>query len=104
MGGSVSIRALLATDNVRASSFWSTMDVADLTHRIEALDGPVNLHHAAGDESTPIANSEILAEALAEAGLLAVFLRYPESDHFFGGERREYSADMDAALFRGTMQ
>lgn len=104
MGGSVSMRALLATDVVRASSFWSTMDVADLTPRIEALDGPVNVHHAEGDESTPVTNSDTLAAALSEAGLLAVFLRYPESDHLFVGERLEYSADMDAALFRGAMQ
>ncbi len=104
MGGSVSMRAILATDSVKAASFWSTMNVDDLAERIGELGMPVIVHHAEGDEATPVANSESLAAALTDAGLLASFLRYPESDHFFDEERREYAADMDVALFRGVMQ
>ena len=104
MGGSVSMRALLATDIVRASSFWSTMNVDELAPRFGELDGPVIVHHAEGDESTPVSNSETLAAELAEAGRLEVLLRYPEADHFFADERREAAADVDARFFLNHLQ
>lgn len=104
MGGDVSLRVLLATDTIRASSFWSTTNLDELTHRIGEVDGPVIVHHSDGDEATPIANSESLAKALSDAGLLATFHRYPESDHFFAAERRTHAADLDAELFLGAMQ
>lgn len=104
MGGSVSIRALLATDTVRASSFWSTMNVDEFSDRIGELDGQANVHHAAGDQSTPIENSESLARVLESAGLLASFSRYPEDDHFFGDTRRQSAAQLDADLFWSLVQ
>lgn len=104
MGGSVSVRALLATDSVRASSFWSTMNVDELSARIGEFDGPANVHHAAGDESTPVENSEALARMLDSAGLLGSYSRYPEDDHFFADARRNAAAEMDTAFFRSLMQ
>ena len=104
MGGIVSLRALLATDNVRASSFWSTMNVDDLAGRSAELDGPVMLHHSSGDGSTPASNSASFAEALTEAGRLATYVEYPEGDHFFEEKRREEAADVDTDLFRRKME
>lgn len=100
MGGPVSMRALLATSLVRASSFWSTMNVDDLAGRSAELDGPVMLHHSTGDTSTPVANSVSFSKALADAGKLTTLLEYPEADHYFAEERREAAADTDAAFFR----
>ena len=104
MGGIVAARALLATDRVRASSFWSTMDVAEFLGRLGEFDGPVNVHHAAGDEATAVANSRALAGALDDAGLLAGYHEYDEADHYFDEQRRESAADLDAKLFRSRMQ
>jgi dienelactone hydrolase len=104
MGGSVSMRALLATDIVSAASFWSTMNLDSLVDDIRGLDLRVNVHHDEGDGATPVANSDSLAAALTEAGLLAEYGRYPEADHFFAEERRQFAADKDADLFRSMMR
>ncbi len=104
MGGIVAARALLATDIVRASSFWSTMDVAGLSDRFDEFDGPVNVHHAAGDEATPVTNSRSLSGALEDVGLLAEYFEYEEADHFFDEQRRESAADLDARLFRSRLR
>ena len=104
MGGPVSMRALLATDLVRASSFWSTMNVDDLSGRSAELNGPVMLHHSTGDTATPVSNSVSFSQALGEAGKLKMLLQYPEADHYFSGDRREAAAGTDAEFFRANMQ
>ena len=104
MGGSVSIRVLLASDRVRASSFWSTMNVDDFGDRVDALDGPVIVHHAVGDAATPATNSLGFGRALADAGRLFALSLYPEDDHYFAEARREQAADADARLFRANLQ
>ncbi len=104
MGGSVSIRALLASDLIRASSFWSTMDVSDFADRYSEIDGPVAVHHGRADAATPFANSEALAKGLAEAGRLETFLSYGTDEHYFEGARRERAAAHDADFFRANMQ
>ncbi|MDJ0938739.1 MAG: alpha/beta fold hydrolase [Woeseiaceae bacterium] len=102
MGGSVSMRALLATDIVRASSFWSTMNVDELLDEVDAL-GPVIVQHAVADASTPYSNSVSLAAALDAAGRLHAFHSYDNADHYFTGADRELAADRDAALFLSLM-
>ncbi len=104
MGGLVMVKALLATDRVRASSFWSTMDVVEHAGRIDELDGPVNVHHATGDEATAVDNSRQLAGWLRDADRLAGFYEYDEADHYFDEQRRESAADLDASLFRSRLR
>lgn len=104
MGGAVSMRVLLAHQNVRASSFWSTMNVDEHLGDLAELDGPVNVHHAVGDEATPHSNSESLAAALERAGLLGEFNSVPGDDHYFTGEAREAAAQRDAELFRSHVR
>ncbi len=104
MGGIVAVRTLLATDRVRASSFWSTMDLVEFLGRLGEFDGPVNVHHATGDEATAVSNSRALAESLDGAGLLEGFFEYEEADHYFNEQRREAAADKDARLFRSNLQ
>ncbi|MEL6948633.1 MAG: alpha/beta fold hydrolase [Pseudomonadota bacterium] len=104
MGGSVALRVLLATDTVRAASFWATMNVDDLADQVAALDGPVIVHHAVGDTATPATNSLSFAQALAGAGRLHAVSLYPESDHYFALPRREAAANADAALFQELLQ
>ncbi|MEL6199543.1 MAG: alpha/beta fold hydrolase [Pseudomonadota bacterium] len=104
MGGSVALRVLLATDTVRAASFWATMNLDDLAEQVDALDGPVTVHHAVGDGATPATNSLSFARALADAGRLHAVALYPESDHYFEAARREAAADADVALFLEHIQ
>lgn len=100
MGGPASLRALLATDVVKASSFWATMNVDELRPHLGELDGPVMIHHSVGDASTDHANSERLAEALRLINHSSTLHSYDGSDHYFGEEIRELAADRDAAFFR----
>ena len=104
MGGVVAARTLLATDIVRASSFWSTMDIAELSSRFSEFDGPVNVHHAIDDAATPVQNSRALAAALRSVGRLAEFHEYDEAAHFFDEQRRESAAALDAELFKSQIR
>lgn len=104
MGGSVSMRALLATDVVKASSFWSTMRVDEFFPRLGELDGPVVIQHSTDDESTPAGNSERLAAALEAIGVTHKLHLYDGGEHFFDAARRESAADIDAAHFRQAIQ
>ena len=100
MGGPVSMRALSATDIIKASSFWSTMSVDDLQPYFAELDGPVMIQHSIGDQSTNYANSERLAEALGSIGHPHTYHSYEGADHYFGGSTRELAADRDADFFQ----
>ncbi|MEM6513596.1 MAG: alpha/beta fold hydrolase [Pseudomonadota bacterium] len=104
MGGLVTLKALLATDGIRAASLWSTMDVAEYAARIGDLDIPVNVHHASGDQATAVSNSRQLADWLDAAGRLAGFYEYDSVNHYFDESRRESAADLDADLFRSRLQ
>lgn len=104
MGGTVSMRVLLASDVVKASSFWSTMDVSEYTDRFAEIDGPVVVHHGRDDAATAHGNSARLAEGLDAAGYLEAFLSYSTDEHYFEGDRRERAAMYDAAFFRAQIQ
>lgn len=104
MGGSVSVRTLLASDLIRASSFWSTMDVSDFASRFAEIDGPVVVHHGRADTATPHENSAVFADGLAAAGRLETFLSHDTDEHYFEGERRERAAAHDADFFRANMR
>ena len=80
------------------------MDLAGLSGRVGELDGPVNVHHAAGDEATAVSNSRKLAAALESAERLAGYFEYDEADHYFNERRRESAADRDVELFRSVMR
>jgi dienelactone hydrolase len=100
MGGGVSMRVQLATDNIKAASYWATMNVADLKSRFGDLDGPVMIQHAVGDKSTEHSNAETLAEALQAVGHPYTYHSYESKDHYFEGAMRELAADRDVEFFR----
>jgi len=100
MGGAVSMRALFATDVVKAASFWSTMPVDDLSSNLGELAIPIIIQHAVNDQTTAFANSERLAELLAGNGQSYTIHQYESSDHYFAGDMRELAADRDVAFFR----
>ncbi len=104
MGGSVSIRVLLASDVVKASSFWSTMNVDTHAAELDMLDGPVVVHHAVRDASTPASNSLSFVQSLDAAGRLEAYVIYSSDEHYFAGERRERAAEFDAAFFKTLIQ
>ncbi|MGI9270259.1 MAG: dienelactone hydrolase family protein [Woeseiaceae bacterium] len=99
MGGGVSIRALLATDVVKASSFWASMSVDDMSEQLVDIGGPVIIHHARRDQSTEHANSTRFAAALEELGHAVEMHSLDSADHYFDGEMREKAADRDVAYF-----
>lgn len=104
MGGPVSMRALLATNLVRAASFWSTMPVDDLFPELDDLGIPIMIQHSVDDQSTDFANSERFAEALSATGSQHVFHSYPGAAHFFNEAIGEQAADRDAAFFIEAMR
>jgi len=99
MGGGVSIRALLATDVVKASSFWATMSIVDLQDQLADLDGPVMIQHSIRDRTTEHSNSEQLAVALHQIGHPVSIHSLDSDEHYFDGEMREQAADRDAEFF-----
>jgi dipeptidyl aminopeptidase/acylaminoacyl peptidase len=99
MGGGVSMRVLLETDIVMASSFWATMNVVDLADQFADLDGPVMIQHSQGDQSVDHDNSERLAAILQEIGHVHDYHLYEGDDHYFSGEMREIAADRDVDFF-----
>ena len=104
MGGGVSMFALMDTDIVKASSFWSTMGIDELQVDLTALSGPVMIQHAQRDGSTPHAASELLAAQLQAIDHPHKFHSYDSDDHYFEGEMRELAADRDAKFFRSTIE
>lgn len=99
MGGAVSIQALLATDLVKASSFWATMNVDDFIDHLAALDGPVIIQHSRNDQSTDYSNSEKLAAALGRLGHTAIMHSIDSDEHFFTDDNGQQAADRDVEFF-----
>ncbi len=58
--------------------FWAAIDPISF---LEDLSGPVQLHHATGDQSVPVAWSETLYARLQEAGQTAELYLYQGDDH-----------------------
>lgn len=102
MGGGVSMHALLDTDIVKASSFWATMSVTDMSGRFAALDGPVMIQHSNDDASTKSQNSRDLADALQAINHPVTLRLYVGAAHLFEGDIREIAADRDAKFFRAA--
>lgn len=103
MGGGVSMRTQLATDNILAASYWATMDVTDLASQYGHLDGAIMIQHSSGDKSTQHSNSEQLSTALSAIDHPHVHHSYDSDDHYFVGAMRELAADRDATFFRSLM-
>jgi dienelactone hydrolase len=104
MGGGVSMRVQLATENIKAASYWATMSVVDLESRFGELDGPVMIQHAIGDKSTEHSNAQRLADALRATEHPFFHYTYDSSDHYFTGDERELAADRDAAFFSASIE
>lgn len=100
MGGGVAMRVLLATNIVKAASFWATRDIVDLTPHLVDLDESIIIQHSLDDSSTAYSNSRNLSKALHAIGHPHTLYSYESDDHYFKGEIRELAADRDAAFFR----
>lgn len=100
MGGRVAMRALLATDIVKASSFWATTDVSELRGQLSSLGGPIMIRHATADNTTPCSNSVELAAELRSIAHPVTLRIYNSDNHFFDSPLREQAAESDAAFFR----
>jgi dipeptidyl aminopeptidase/acylaminoacyl peptidase len=58
--------------------FWNSISP---TSYVNNLSGPIQLHHATGDESVPYEFSQSLHERIQEAGKLSELFIYEEDDH-----------------------
>ncbi|MGI9258417.1 MAG: alpha/beta hydrolase family protein, partial [Gammaproteobacteria bacterium] len=103
MGGIVSMRVLLATDIVRASSFWSTMNVDSFAEHYSNIDGPIILQHSRDDTTTPVGNSEQFAAALTSIDHPHHFHVYDSTDHLFKEKDQNTAANRDAEFFRSLI-
>ncbi len=72
--------------------FWRTLSA---NYFLADLSGPIELHHAAGDESVPIEFSEILYEQGQEAGMPISLYTYP-------GDNHNISANFNTAMARSV--
>ena len=72
--------------------FWAAIDPVAY---LEDLSGPVQIHHATGDRSVPVAFSEKLYERLQEAG-------QPSELHIYDGDDHNISANFRAAMERSV--
>lgn len=103
MGGPVSLRAMLATNIVKASSFWATMNLDDQFSHLAELDGPVQIHHSVEDQSTSYSNSVEFDDALQALEHNVTMHSYDGAHHYFDAADREAAADRDAAFFLGLV-
>ena len=72
--------------------FWAAID--PLTS-LEDLSGPVQIHHATGDQSVPVAFSETLYQRLQEAG-------QPAELYIYQGDNHNISANFATAMERSV--
>lgn len=99
MGGPVSLRAMLATNIVKASTFWSTMNLDDLHGHLAELGGPVLIHHSVEDQSTSYLNSVAFGDALQIREHKVTMYSYVGAHHYFDAADREVAAERDAEFF-----
>jgi dipeptidyl aminopeptidase/acylaminoacyl peptidase len=64
------------------NAFWQGLSA---NYFLEDLSGPIELHHAVGDESVPVEFSEILHEQGQEAGMPIEIFTYPGDNHNISG-------------------
>ncbi len=103
MGGPVALRAMLATDRVKASSFWATMKMDELMPHLAGVSGPVAIHHSIEDETTDYTNSLEFGAALEAIGREFTLYSYHGAHHYLDEVARELAADRDALLFRSLI-
>ena len=62
--------------------FWQSLSA---NYFLDDLSGPIQLHHATGDESVPVEFSQILYEQGLEAGMPIELVTYPGDNHNISG-------------------
>ena len=75
------------------------MTLDEYLPQLGELDGPVIVHHATGDETTPFENSKRLAAGLETVGVTHSIHGYESDQHLFGEPDRSTAADRDAEFF-----
>jgi dienelactone hydrolase len=99
MGGSITLRALLALgDEVRGASIWSSASYPEEALPLGQIVTPVNIHHSSGDSSTPFDGSRAIDERLGETN--ASFYQYAGNDHLFQGDQLQQAIDRDVLFFK----
>ena len=100
----MSKRVQLATENIKAASYWATMNVVHPESRFAELDGPIMIQHAVGNKSTEHSNGQRLADAPRATEHSFFHYTCESSDHYFTSDERELAADCDAAFLNASIE
>jgi uncharacterized protein len=78
-------------------AYW---DLIDPFQYLDAISGPVQLHHGTSDESVPVELSASLSNALMDAGIASDYYAYPGAGHNFFGDAFSEAMARTVEFFR----
>ena len=81
-------------------TYW---DLIDPFQYLDAISGPVQLHHGSSDDSVPVELSASLYQALLAQGITVEYFEYPGAGHNFYGDAFEQAMSRTIAFFRKNL-
>ena len=80
--------------------YW---DLIDPFQYLNAISGPVQLHHGSSDDSVPVELSASLYQALLAEGVPVEYFEYPGAGHNFYGDAFEQAMLLTVEFFRNNL-
>jgi len=81
-------------------AYW---DLVDPFQYLDAIAGPVQLHHGTSDDSVPVELSASLSSALSDAGVTVDYFEYPGAGHNFFGDAFSQAMQRTVAFFKENL-
>jgi dipeptidyl aminopeptidase/acylaminoacyl peptidase len=81
--------------------YWNRIDPYS---NLDAIKGPMQLHHGTSDSSVPVELSVSLNDALLEKGKDVELFQYPGADHNFYGTAFSEAMARTVEFFRTNLQ
>lgn len=81
-------------------AYW---DLIDPFAYLDAIRGPVQLHHGSSDDSVPVELSVSLYSALSDADVTVDYFEYPGAGHNFFGDAFNHAMARTVAFFRDNL-
>lgn len=111
MGGAVTQLALpVLGDRIKAASIWSAAKATAIdgnnsyNNKYHAgLSLPMHIHHAIGDKTTAVSNSEYFYQLNKNSPIEPILYLYPSSDHLFKSKEFNKAVERDLQLFQSTV-
>ena len=80
--------------------YWNLVDPFPY---LDAITGPVQLHHGTSDDSVPVELSASLSDALLDAGIPVDYFEYPGAGHNFYGDAFNQAMERTVAFFKENL-